>query len=451
MAAIAAFFSSVWLALVIFYSGVAAVLRLLGLALLALIAGKGKAGAIAAVTSSGGLKLVFAALRAFSPVFVLSRVVVKSYANKGTAVVSRSSDVHEVIDREADFEVVYAPRMAVVTNGGNFFLGMQDSPTYARDVSNMRLVIRREDIPGRVVPLVKAKAEAALADVTLRKLDVPQQLSLPVATALVTDYFGLNGASATQLIHWASSMFQYLFIDLADDPKVTAAATVAAAECRAFLDAAVQNRKQHPGPPDDILTRCLALQTAGFPGMTDLDIRNNLIGMVIGAIPTTSSAAVRVLNQLLDRPQALAAAAEAARSNNDAALAAIVFEALRFDPLNPVIFRRATRTTTIARGTCRARTIPEGCMVFASNLSAMFDPLAVASPGEFRAGRPAADYILWGVGLHTCFGGHINSVSIPGLLKPLLARPGLRRTEGAAGKINTGGTPFPVHFWVDFS
>jgi len=153
---------------------------------------------------------------------------------------------------------------------------------------------------------------------------------------------------------------------------------------------------------------------------------------------------------LLDRPSALAGAAAAARAGDDAALAAHVFEALRFDPVNPIIYRRATRPTEIARGSARGRAVPEGAMVLASNLSAMFDPLVVAAPGDFRTDRPSRDYMLWGAGLHTCFGGHINQVSIPGLLKPLLARPGLRRAEGSAGRIDMAGTSFPVHLWVEF-
>jgi hypothetical protein len=34
------------------------------------------------------------------------------------------------------------------------------------------------------------------------------------------------------------------------------------------------------------------------------------------------------------------------------------------------------------------------------------------------------------------------------MLKPLLALPGLRRAEGAAGVVDGGGSPFPQHFTV---
>ena len=51
--------------------------------------------------------------------------------------------------------------------------------------------------------------------------------------------------------------------------------------------------------------------------------------------------------------------------------------------------------------------------------------------------------MLWGYGLHNCFGAHINRVTLPSILKPLLARTGLRRAAGAAGWIDTGGHAVP--------
>jgi cytochrome P450 len=83
-------------------------------------------------------------------------------------------------------------------------------------------------------------------------------------------------------------------------------------------------------------------------------------------------------------------------------------------------------------------------MVLASNLSAMFDPLAIDNPGKFRADRPWGDYMLWGHGMHTCFGAHINRAVVPAMLRPVLARPGLR----AEGEVDGAGTPFPKHFRV---
>jgi cytochrome P450 len=192
------------------------------------------------------------------------------------------------------------------------------------------------------------------------------------------------------------------------------------------------------------------MQAAKLPGMDDLGIRNNLIGLIIGAVPTTSKAAVQALDPLLDRPQILDAAQRAARADDDRLLASYIFEALRFNPVNPLIYRRAARQAVIARGTLRQRTIAKDTMVLAANLSAMFDPMTLNSPQQFRVDRSPDDYILRGYGLHTCFGAYINQAMIPAILKPLLKRTKLRRADGPTGRIDTAGTPFPVHFVLEF-
>jgi cytochrome P450 len=408
-----------------------------------------KAKAAVALQDPRVQRIASRALRAFLPNLVLSKKLIAAYPNTGTAIVTRYQDVVEVLDRNADFEVVYEPKMRAITGGKNFFLGMQDTELYTRDTSNMHLAMRRDDVATTVEPLARRLAEKLLAQAS-NQIDVPQGLSLPVPTAIVTDYFGIADAQNSDLIAWATLMFWYLFVDLAGDPGLEGRAIDAAVSCRTAIDAAIAGRKASGEAKDDVLGRCLVMQRANLPGMDDLGIRNNLIGLVIGAIPTISKACVQALDQLLERPQALASACAAARSGDAASFEAHVFEAFRFNPVNPLIYRRAVRDSRIAAGSLRARNIPRGTMVLAANLSAMFDPLKIESPESFRTDRPWGEYILWGYGMHTCFGAHINRAVMPAILKPLLAKPGLRRAAGTAGRIDSGGTPFPQHFCVEW-
>lgn len=433
-------------------AALAALVRLAVVAARAASSGNGPVGdrLKAGLSEPAAQRLAFTALRALLPNLLLRTRFITAYDNTGTAIVTRYADVKEVLARDGDFAVVYGPRMRMITGGEDFFLGIDDTPAYTRDVSMMRLAMRREDVESVVRPFAAARA-AELVAAAPGRLDVPAELSLRVPAELVGAYFGTPGPSGQEMIDWTTILFWYLFIDLGADPEVDARALRAADRLRAYLDATIAGRKAGPPEPgDDVLGRCLALQASGTPGTDDLAIRNNLIGLLIGAVPTTSKAACQALDQLLDRPEALAGAQAAARANDDAALAAHVFEALRFNPVNPLIYRRATREAVIARSTLRALTVPAGTMVLAANLSAMFDPLKLAVPGEFRTDRPWGDYILWGDGLHTCFGAQVNHALIPTILKPLLAQPGLRRAAGPAGRIDQGTTPFPVHFAVEF-
>jgi cytochrome P450 len=431
--------------------GTASVLRLLCIAIGAAF---GSGGTLterlkAALATPQSLRLIFNVPLAFLPNLVIAKQFITSYPNNGTALVTRYEDVMEVLSRDGDFEVVYEPRMLDITGGENFFLGMQNTPRYTRDVSNMRIAVRRNDVSDIIVPFAARKAGEIVAAAGGR-IDVPQDLTLRVPALLMGEYFGTPGPSEQNMIEWTSIMFWYLFIDLNADPGVDAKAKAAARACRDYLDSAIRDRKQNPSTSDDILNRCLTMQGAKLPGMDDLGIRNNLIGLIIGAIPTTSKAAIQALDQLLDRPDILDAAQRAARADDNRLLAAYIFEALRFNPVNPLIYRRAAREAVIASGTLRKRSIAKDTMVLAVNLSAMFDPLKINSPGQFRVDRPADNYILWGYGLHTCFGAYINQAMIPAILKPLLKTKGLRRAAGAPGRIDTAGTPFPAHLVLDF-
>lgn len=74
------------------------------------------------------LDLVFGVLRWVKPVLV----------TKGNTIVTRFDHVQEVLSRDWVFQVPYRQKMERVTAGQNFFLGMQNTPEYTRDVSNMR-------------------------------------------------------------------------------------------------------------------------------------------------------------------------------------------------------------------------------------------------------------------------------------------------------------------------
>jgi cytochrome P450 len=357
--------------------------------------------------------------------------------------VTRFEDVEEVLARDEVFQVTYGQKMKVVTGGQNFFLGMQNSPEYTRDVSHMRSVVRREDIPDRIAPFVQ-KTASDLVAAAGGQLDVVT-LSKAVPSRWIADYFGCPPPSEQQLEDWASAIFQYLFADLNNDPKVAQAATQAASEVRRWLDETIATRKANGDSKDDVLGRCLLLQSAGLPAMDDLSIRNNLLGLLVGAIPTTSKCCAQALDQLFDRPEQLKGAQDAALADNDALLARYVFEALRFNPNNPILARITTADYPLAKTSLYGKTIPAGTQVFAATQSAMFDNSVVQEPNKFRIDRPEYLNLHFGYGLHACFGQYVNRVQIPGILKPLLKRTGLRR----AGGLQYEG-PFPSSLPVAF-
>jgi len=150
------------------------------------------------------------------------------------------------------------------------------------------------------------------------------------------------------------------------------------------------------------------------------------MGLVIGMVETTSQAAVQALLALFSRPDALARAAAAATADDDDALSNLIFEALRFLPINPMVVRVAKEDYRLAAGKSHQTLIRKGTTVFALTWSAMFDPRVLDAPEEFRPGRPDYHYLHFAAGLHACYGRYISRIQVPQILKPLLKLKGLR-------------------------
>ncbi len=375
---------------------------------------------------------VFWLLRTFLPVLVRGNL----------CMVSRYADVLDVLSRKNVFHVTYGDNMRRLTAGGQFFLGMQPSPEYDQDISNVRAATRRSDMQDIVAPTVAAAAQAIVQQ-SQGRLDVVKQLGLIVPTRLTAAYLGITTENELRFAEQASMMFRYLFIP--DNPaEIVDQALGYAAEFRQDIDRIIRLRHQATSGADDMLERCLQLQRDGRPRMDDVQIRNNLMGLLIGMIPTTSKCVAQVLDQLLNRPQELAQAQRAARADNDQLLAKIVFEALRFNPQNPGLLRVVAEDCQLS-----GKRLARGTNVLALTWSAMFDDRVLASPGEFKLDRPAEHYLHFGYGMHTCFGEHISKIQIPGILKPLLQQAKLRRAKGAPGLLQMAG-PFPSSLVVEF-
>jgi len=375
-------------------------------------------------------------------------ILLVKYKGNSFALVTRFADVQEVLERPNVFDVIYAPKIRVLMDGDNIFLGMSDKEPATRDKTTMRLTAPRWEAVSAVRPQVEKLARNAVANAGGR-IDIAMGLTQSVTTEVLCRYFGTPSTDSVGLSNDARLLFKFMFVDMNDDPALLTQVIPVSARMRAFVESKIVGRKLARGANDDMLERCLKLQDDGFPGTNDREIRNNLIGMLVGGLPQPSMVIPQLFNVLLDRPQELAAACAAARADDDVLLSKHVFEALRYYPLTPGLFRRCTADYKLAGGTSRAKTVPAGTMVMAATRSAMFDGRRVADPRRFRIDRPDYNYMHFGYGMHECFGLYINQVMIPAICKPLLAQRNLRRVAGDAGKLEMDGA-FAKSLVVEF-
>ena len=393
-------------------------------------------------TSPEALRTISAELRSLAPIASVA----------GWTIVSRYDDVREVLANDRAFGVteVYAARMDRTT--GTFFLGMENTPQYQREAGIARGAVRAEDAR-RIGMIVESSARELLSAAKQRggAFDAVGEFSRVIPIALLREYFGVPGPDQATMQRWMRYLFWDIFLNQDDDRAVRAKSGACSGELKAYLEGLIRERKalvSRGDAPDDFVTRMIRQQAAD-PAIDDDLIRRNIGGVVVGAVDTQSKAIAHIADELLRRPAALESARRAAAANDEAALAGHVWEALRFNPHNAVLFRRCHQDVVIAAGTDRETKIAKGNTVVALMISAMFDPAAFERPDEFLTNRPNDSYLHFGHGQHLCFGTRINAIVLPIAIKALALLDHLAYDERGPGKIEYEG-PFPDRMLLRF-
>lgn len=365
--------------------------------------------------------------------------------------VARYADVVEVLSHPTTFTVkFYKPKM------GDFMLTHDATPTHARDKAVMTAMLPQAD-GAHVRRLVGGYASDAIA-ASNGRLELVNGFGRAIPLRLVQEYFGLDGIDLAELKRWSywsqlDNFHNHPFQARPDADEISHRAAREKQDLVAYCTALVARRSeelQTDPDKDDIVSRMLRTKLPDSVGFGLDRVVLNSVGLLIGAVETTSHAVVHAIDELLRRPAALAQAADAARQDDFDKLAQLVWEGNRFKPISPYMFRLCEQEFTIAKGTDRETTILPGTVVFALTQSAMFDPLEFEAPNEFLADRPDYQSFLFGFGHHRCLGEHVARQMIPEAVRGLVLRPNLRRTSGAEGEINYQNGPFPESMYVEF-
>jgi cytochrome P450 len=204
--------------------------------------------------------------------------------------------------------------------------------------------------------------------------------------------------------------------------------------------------KHHEALKDDIVTRMLRNH---FPEAMDLDLKRlgvNAGGLLIGAIETTSQAVAQVIQYLLNDSVWLPKAQAAAKLADPSEFDGIVWEALRYVPIAPYLFRKSASDYTVGMGSDYATLIPAGTIVLPATQSAMFDPRAFENPDEFIPQRNWYHYFHFGFGSHECMGKYVGMVMIPEMVRQVLLRNNIK----ANGAIDYKSGPFPEAYQLSW-
>jgi cytochrome P450 len=381
----------------------------------------------------------FEELRAKRPVLVMPECTL----------VALYDDVIEVLSMPKIFTVaLYGPKMS---NG--YLMMRDDDAVHYREKSIMQGLLNRDDLP-QVRRMVSDISSSILAKARGR-LDAVGQYCRMVPATIVRDYFGLIGMHRKDLMEWSYwaqvDTFYHQPFDIVtpeERKRIIDSHAESGEKLGKYLGALILTKtlaskvefvagplrrlwrrvlRKHDGSfHDDIVSRMMRMK---FPPEMDFDLKRagvNAGGLLIGTIETTAQATVQVIQFLLQRPELLSQAQNAAKLDDPAQFDGIVWEALRFVPISPFMFRQTSCEYTIAKGTGHETVIPPATTVLALTQSAMFDKKAFEDPAEFRAGRNWYHYFTFGYGSHECLGKYVGMVMIPEIVRQILLQPDLK-------------------------
>ncbi len=372
--------------------------------------------------------------------------------------VTRFDDVREILLMYKVFTVKpYVPKM------DNYLMAHDDDALHTREKSLMQFMLNRDDLP-RVRTMVADISRGILGRKN-GQIEVVNDFCRMVPATLVQDYFGLTGAKLVDLIEWSywnqydtfhNQPFDILPAELSQQiidrhnetsKKLSSYITMLIAKRLLAVKAEKLTFSTIINLRDDIVTRMLR---TSFVKEQDFDIKRlgvNAGGLLIGAIETTSQAVAQVLQYLFQHQEWLTAAKTAAQKEDTTEFDGIVWEALRFVPITPYLFRTTVIDYTAAKGTDHETVLRAGTYVLPVTLSAMFDDRAFETPDTFIPQRNWYNYFHFGFGGHECLGRYVGMVMIPEMIRQVL----LKKDVVPQGNMDYKSGPFPESYTLSWA
>lgn len=367
--------------------------------------------------------------------------------------ITRFDDCREVLNMPKVFTVEpYVSKM------GDYLMMHDDDALHTREKSLMQCMLNRDDLPA--VREMVAKVGKEILDNANGNIEIVNTYCRMVPATLVREYFGLTGAKRSDLIEWSywnqydtfhNQPFDLLppeksqsIIDRHNETSKKLGKFIVELIARRTLQVKAEEITLSTlvRLDDDIVTRMLRTD---YPKQLNFDIKRlgiNAGGLLIGAVETTSQAVAQVIQYLMQHPEWLAKAKTAAQQENTKEFDGMVWEALRFVPITPYLFRTTASDYTAAKGTRHETVLRAGTYVLPVTLSASFDERAFESPDEFIPQRNYYNYCHFGFGSHECLGRYVGGVMIPEMVRQVF----LRQNIAAKAPIDYKSGPFPEQY-----
>ncbi len=175
---------------------------------------------------------------------------------------------------------------------------------------------------------------------------------------------------------------------------------------------------------DDILSMLLAARDEDGEAMTEIELRDELMTLLLAGHETTASSLAWAFEQLTHQPKALQRLASELRGGDDQSYSdAVIFETMRLRPVLPIVLRVITEPITVGQGRFR---LPAGTRVAPAIILVHLREDIYPEPFSFRPERfldnPPGTYswIPFGGGMRRCVGASFAQFEMKTVLRAVL-------------------------------
>lgn len=203
-------------------------------------------------------------------------------------------------------------------------------------------------------------------------------------------------------------------------------------------------RRRDPAGGTDVLAMMLEARDDQGNAMTDVEVRDELVTLLLAGHETTATALAWTFDQLLANPRTFDKLHADLAAGSDAYLDAVIRETLRVRPIVPLIGRHVAKTFQIGPWT-----IPPGNRIAPSIYLAGRNPEAYPAPERFEPERwlgVKPDPYTWlpfGGGIRRCIGMAFAQFEMRVVLQTVVARARMRLAAGPARVTRRGITLAP--------
>jgi cytochrome P450 len=227
----------------------------------------------------------------------------------------------------------------------------------------------------------------------VEQFDFVAEIAKPYPSRTIARVMGAPEEDAPRLHDW-SMWIQRQFDPIAlSDAEQLATIQRKAAEFYAWVRPMIAHRRGTPG--DDLISSLILAEEEG-ERLSDVELENLVLNILVGGVDTTQSQLAHAIRLLAERPEQW----KALRDDPDGLAPRAAEEALRYEPITPLTARVMVEPIEV-----NGVTFPEGSVVavcaFTGNREVGGDEFDIRVPRETKR------MLTFGAGIHYCVGANL--------------------------------------------